>query len=271
MSKVQIADNQIVHAIINGEDSYNKTIKCTYFLIVLFSEGGGIHSIDGVDYPIKKQQLHFLFPGQHHHWETEFNTHAQKIIIGKKIFESFSSIEEFVFIRHNLNPVFKLSDTTYELVSKEIESLKSDIHTRQTDKHWDKILHLRIDILTSKIKREAENYIKHHLLEKSHPKVKNFWILVKQHYTEKKTLSWYAKELGISANYLNILCQKSLNITASEIMYQRIMQEAKKQIRCSEKSVKEITFDLGFNSISGFSAFFKKNSGFTPSEYKEYI
>ncbi|NML23531.1 AraC family transcriptional regulator [Pseudoflavitalea sp. G-6-1-2] len=68
---------------------------------------------------------------------------------------------------------------------------------------------------------------------------------------------------------MNTLCRKHLNITATDMIHQKIMQEAKAQLRYSDKSVKEITFDLGFENISGFSTFFKKKSGFSPSEYRD--
>ncbi len=52
------------------------------------------------------------------------------------------------------------------------------------------------------------------------------------------------------------------------MLNQRLMQEAKNQLRFSEKTVKEITFELGFESVSMFSTFFKKKSGFSPTEYR---
>ena len=266
---VKLADDQVVYTSIEGIDNFNKTTKCTYFLIVLFKEGNGIHYIDNKEYPIDKNQLHFLFPGQHHHWVTSPNTIAQKITVGKKIFEEFSSIEEFHFIKYNLPPIFKLSNILYDSVNREMKGIESDLQLLIMDKEWKHIIFRRMDILASMMKREARRYIEEKLFLTANPTVKKFWLLINEHYTNKKTLSWYADQLSVSPNYLNILCRKNLNINATDMIYQRIMQEAKQQLRFSDKIIKEIAFDLGFASVSAFSSFFKNKSGFSPLQYRK--
>ncbi|MNK07196.1 HTH-type transcriptional regulator ChbR [compost metagenome] len=264
-----LADDGVVYDVIEGENSFNKTTKCTYFLIVLFLDGSGIHYIDGKQHPIGKNQLHFLFPGQHHHWETGPETVAQKITVGKLIFEEFSSIEEFRFIRHNLPPVFKIDSMIFDAVDHEMKGIKSALELFDFNKGWHKLVLKRMDSLSTLMKYEAERYIDASLSAKLNPIVKNFWNLINTHYTEQRTTSWYADQLSISANYLNVLCQKNLNISASEMINQRIMQEAKQQLRFTDKIIKEIAFDLGFKSISTFSVFFKKQSGYSPINYRE--
>ncbi|HEX7757628.1 MAG TPA: helix-turn-helix domain-containing protein [Niabella sp.] len=266
---VKLADDQVTYQQITGTDHYNKTLKCTYFLVVLFREGSGIHYIDDAAFPIGKNQLHFLFPGQHHHWVTGPETVAHKIVVGKKLFESFSSLDEFHFIRYNLKPVFRLSDPVFRSVNSEMENIGHDLEIAGADASWKKIIQLRMDLIATMMKREAENYIRNTLLVKSNPTVKKFWELINRHYKKQKRPNWYADQLAVTPYYLNKLCRLHLNITATDMIHQKIMQEAKQQLRFSDKSVKEITFDLGFDELSNFSSFFKKKSGFRPTEYRE--
>lgn len=265
---VRLPDDQVTYKQIKGVENYNKTIKCTYFLAVLFIKGSGVHYIDGVPYPIGEKQLHFLFPGQHHHWVTGSETLAHKIVVGKKIYESFTSIDELHFIRHNLHPVFKLSDTKFLAVNHEITGIERDLNIIAQDHSWKEIIKLRMDVLAMMMKHEVESYIKDTLLAGTPNLVRDFWNLINQYHTQHKAVNWYASKLNISSNYLNILCRKHLNITASDMLNQRLMQEAKNQLRFSEKTVKEITFDLGFESVPVFSTFFKRKSGFSPKEYR---
>ncbi|AZA93612.1 Arabinose operon regulatory protein [Chryseobacterium nakagawai] len=265
----KLADNEIAYKRIEGIENYNKTTKCTYFLLVLFSEGSGTHFIDDKSYPIGKQQLHFLFPGQHHHWETGAETIAQKIVIGQKVFSSFSSTDEFHFIRHNLHPVFKLSDSIYHTVNKEIQSIENDIVIHSENGAWNNILLLRMDILASIMKREAETYIKENLLISKNQTIEKYWELVNQQFITEKKTSAYAEQLCVTSNYLNILCKKHLNITASDIIKQKVIQEAKQKLKFSDNSIKEISYELGFESLISFSTYFKKNTGFSPSSYRE--
>ncbi|WP_240966285.1 hypothetical protein [Pseudoflavitalea sp. G-6-1-2] len=196
----KLPDYEVVHKMLRGIDDFNKTIHCSYFLVVLFSEGSGIHYIDGEEFPIGKNQLHFLFPGQHHHWVTGPETFAHKIIVGRKVFESFSSTDEFHFIRHNLNPVFRLSDPLFQVVNHEVESIERDLQFLKNDNSWNKIIQLRMDILASIMRREAESFIKENLLSKSNPTVKRFWNLISENYSRKKVPGWYAEQLAVTPN-----------------------------------------------------------------------
>lgn len=265
---VQLQDDTVAYRKISGIDNYNKTIKCTYFLVVLFIEGSGTHFIDDLQFPIAKNQLHFLFPGQHHQWVTGPETIAHKIVVGKKIFETFSSTDEFSFMRHNLNPVFKLSKPVFDRVNVEMESFQSDLTFLQENESWKKIVQLRMDILASMMRMQADTYLKNKLLPNVNAITKSYWDLIAQHYIEHKSMSWYADKLAVTPNYLNKLCKKQLNMTATDMIHYKVMQEAKRVLRFSDDSIKEITFNLGFESMAAFSAFFKKKSGFTPTEYR---
>ena len=263
------ADDDVIYHSFKGSTIYNKSEHCTYFSIVLFSRGAGIHYIAGQGYPIRDKQLHFLFPGQVHSWETGPGTTAQQISVGKKIFDDLSSIDEFRFIQHNLTPLFRISERLFDVVEQEMEAVARVICLLSLGKEWQDILYKKVNILTSLFKIESEKYIDDNLLKKMHPTVRDFWNLINQYFIEQRSTSWYASQLHISTNYLNILCKRNLKITPSEMILQRVMQEAKQRLQYSDKIVKEIAFDLGFKSLSSFSNFFKKRTGISPLLYRQ--
>jgi len=266
--KIRVNDEEIAYASFKERDSFDKTIKCTYFIVVLFAKGNGTHSIDNVNYTIGERQLHFLFPGQHHHWETGEGTEAQQIVIGKKVFEAFSSHEIFYLMRHNLHPVFKLDGDIFGMVHQELKAIESELSSPSPDKVWKEILSVRMNIIASMIAREAETYVKETIFKNANIIVQNFWLLLNQHFAKRKKVFWYAEQLHVHPNYLSSLCKKHLNITAAQMIGQRLLLEAKKQLRHSERSIKQISFDLGFKDAASFSTYFKEKSGFSPKAYR---
>jgi AraC-like DNA-binding protein len=57
----------------------------------------------------------------------------------------------------------------------------------------------------------------------------------------------------------------------SDFVNERILLAAKRIMQFSSKSVKEISFDLGFDDSSYFSRFFKKHTALTPVQYRKMV
>ncbi|MEC4114506.1 helix-turn-helix domain-containing protein [Myroides pelagicus] len=102
-------------------------------------------------------------------------------------------------------------------------------------------------------------------------KVFEFVTLVDEYYKEAKTPSFYADKLCVTPNYLNKLCKQERGVTAGHIVRQRIMIEAKRLLRFTSFTIKEVANELCFDSTSYFVTFFKKFEGKTPEEYRKYI
>ncbi len=100
-------------------------------------------------------------------------------------------------------------------------------------------------------------------------KVIQFEKMVEEHYCEWKTPAVYAAQLYITTNYLNKLCQEYRSITAGELIRKRIILEAQRSLHYTNLSVGEIAGQLGFESLSYFVTFFKKNTGVTPEAFRK--
>jgi AraC family transcriptional regulator, transcriptional activator of pobA len=57
--------------------------------------------------------------------------------------------------------------------------------------------------------------------------------------------------------------------TASELLQDRIIAEAKILLKNGQISQKEIAYQLGFDTPNYFSSYFKKHTGVSPSAFKE--
>jgi len=55
----------------------------------------------------------------------------------------------------------------------------------------------------------------------------------------------------------------------SQIIKDRLILEAKRQLKFSNKTVKEIAFELGFDDPAYFSRLFSKGTGSSPAKYRQ--
>lgn len=102
-------------------------------------------------------------------------------------------------------------------------------------------------------------------------RVYEFMLLLEMNYQEKRNAEFYAEKLGIGAKRLNQILKKKLSKTAVQIIHDRLILEAKRQIIHSENTIKEIAYNLGFKDHSYFSRFFKTQTGQTPLEFQNDV
>ncbi|MFW2377833.1 MAG: helix-turn-helix domain-containing protein, partial [Cellulophaga baltica] len=99
-------------------------------------------------------------------------------------------------------------------------------------------------------------------------RVYEFMLLLENNYKEERTAKFYAAQLGISAKRLNQILKEKLDKTGVQLIHDRLILEAKRQIIHSENTIKEIAYNLDFKDHSYFSRFFKQHAGQTPQEFQ---
>ena len=82
------------------------------------------------------------------------------------------------------------------------------------------------------------------------------------------SVGYFAGRLHLSPNYFGDLIKKETGKSAQEHIQLKLIDLAKERIFDTEKSVSQIAFELGFKYPQHFNRMFKKNTGYTPNEYK---
>lgn len=95
--------------------------------------------------------------------------------------------------------------------------------------------------------------------------------LIEKHFREKHAPSDFAELLFISPKALGKLTKTHFNKTPSELIHERIIIEAKRELYLTNKTVKEIAYELGFDDEFYFSRFFKINTEVSPQLYREKV
>ncbi len=80
---------------------------------------------------------------------------------------------------------------------------------------------------------------------------------------------YIAKELGYDYSYLSKLFSSVVGITIEKYIINQKLEKVKELLIYDQLSLKEIAFQLGYSSVQYLSNQFKKNTGLTPSQFKE--
>lgn len=89
--------------------------------------------------------------------------------------------------------------------------------------------------------------------------------------TVMPSVSSLAEIMNVNPNYLNSSVKKVTGQTASVIIQEKLLLEAKAYLIHTSLQVAEIAYRLGFENLSYFNRFFKKHTQTTPSEFRKSI
>lgn len=107
--------------------------------------------------------------------------------------------------------------------------------------------------------------------EKSFDMIRQYYVLVDNHFKEKKKVQEYADMLHRSPKTLSNLFSCYGLPSPLRIIHERTEAEAKRLLLYTPKNAKEIADILGFEDLSAFSRFFKNMSGESISDYRKRI
>ena len=244
-----------------------------FYTVILCIEAKGQHIVDFKEYDLGERQVYFIGPGQVH----------QIIEVDRP--QGFAMVFSADFLGENNIPLRFIDDLN--LFRDYGESPPLVVDESQLDKlrHYcqeifayyhgqDKFKEKAIAALVELFLINCNNlcslpFDNTQSLEAGNSILRGFKDLVEEKYKVWHASSQYAEALHISPDHLNRSIKSLIGKTAKEYIQSRITTAAKRMLYFSELSNKEIGFELGFSEPANFSAFFKKCTGISPSQFRK--
>jgi AraC family transcriptional activator of pobA len=92
---------------------------------------------------------------------------------------------------------------------------------------------------------------------------------VERHFRQQPAVAVLARPLGITPAQLNRLCRRHLGCSALAVLHERVLLEAKRELGYTHLMVRQIADGLGFADPAYFTRFFARQTGKSPSEWRE--
>lgn len=263
--------NTLKNHLISSHKHIEKPHRHDFYVTVIFTKGSGIHEIDFQKYDVSEGSLFFLSPGQVHSWELSPDTDGYIFFFSQPYYEMHyvnQKLKNFPFFN---SPSFprKLQLQSEELLNmiRLFEAIGSE-HESQNVMKQGFILSLISQIYIQSVREFAKGDEKRSAASVSYFKhYQDFENLLEESFTSQKSIAYYASQMNISAKHLNRITQTVMQKTASEIITERVILEAKRMLIYLDEGLVEIAFRLGYDEYSYFARMFRKNSGITPSQF----
>lgn len=106
----------------------------------------------------------------------------------------------------------------------------------------------------------------HH--DRGHQHLENYQALIEAQFRRQPSVEQFAAQLGMSSAHLNSLCRRLADRSALQLLHERLLLEAKRQLTYTNMTISQIADALGFSEPAYFTRFFKRNTGFSPRDFR---
>lgn len=248
-------------------DTYNTD----FFEILLFKTATGSLILNQQKIDITDNTVVFISPFQKRQWTLEKEGLDYTVLVFQENFLNDFFSDKFFTYRllyfYQLNHPLNISIEKEELQKAlgQLMEIKYELVNSRTDSiHIIRSLTYYLLLKFNRIYADANN------LSIDRPE-NNFAYQFKQlleiHIRQKQRIDYYADVLNVSRITINTCVKKQFNVTATELLKQRLLFEIKNDLIHSGKTIAEIAYDLHFSEPGHLMRFFKTQTGITSSQF----
>ena len=230
-----------------------------FYEIIWFQKGSGTHYVDFNQYPIAPGSIFFISPGQIHSFDRRHDQEGYVLKICAELFDDFVNM-----------PCVTVQENDSAALEMLVGAMEEELRKEDCLGHKE-ALHSLVRLFIIMVRRSHAGLVPTALNQHkaSYKAFLTFRRLIEENYCSLHTVKDYAALLNVSTKTLTLYVNECSNNSPLELINNRIVLEAKRLLRYSILSVKEIAFRLGFEDPSYFGKFFKRLVRQSPADYRE--
>lgn len=235
-----------------------------YFELIYLSEGAGFHWIDTQKFQINPPVVFFL-SGQLHYWEMTAIPKGFVMLFREEFFDFFKQGELLNLLRALEGTVeMHLSDTS------NLESIFAEMagEYKQPSVNSVELIHGYLQVVLVKLLRNKAHASSpaYAVTDAVYRRFVSF--IQNSNPVSNLKVNEVSAALNVSPQSLNAIVKKASGKSASELIAEQVLLEAKRYLIHTDKTVSEIAFSLDFTDPSHFVKHFKKATGETPQAFR---
>lgn len=252
--------------------------RFNYYSLIWIKEGSGTAQIDFAEFDFTAGTLFALTPYQPFVLNEKeklegvvLNFHPDFFCIHKH--HEQVACNGVLFNNIYSPPYFCVDDDTRREFEMILSQMKSEVQKADLAQYELLVSYLKIFLITAsraKAKQQPES-LQDTPDEKEPFILQKLKDLIETHFKSIHSAGEYADMLNISPKALAKITKNHFNKTMTNLISERIVIEAKRELYLTDKSVKEIAFDLGYDDEHYFSRFFKNNADISPKMYRDTV
>lgn len=257
-----------IEDIVGDNDLTHDLHRHDFYFILAIQKGKGKHEIDFTNYDIIDNAIFFLRPGQVHQLELKAGSTGYLVEFNNEFYhptdkpsnQRLRKASNNNYCVPEINRFNKLYATLTSMFNENIAG----------EEGYRDIIKSNLDIFFIEFVRQSQNQNNETKKSNSYTqeRFEEFLELLYKNITTHKQVSQYSDLMNLSLYQLNEITKSSIGKSASELINEHIILEAKRYLLATPNQVKEIADHLGYEDNSYFIRFFKKHVGYSPEAFR---
>ncbi len=230
------------------------------------------------NYDYEEGTLVFLAPGQvvGQNSEDVYQPQGTALVFHPDLIAGTSlgkNINNYRFFSYAVNEALHLSEKERTIILDCLSKIQYELE-HAIDKHSKQLIVSNIELFLNYCTRFYDRQFitrdnaNKGILEKFEELLNSYFISDKPQNRGLPSVTYFAEELHLSANYFGDLIKKETGISAQDYIQSKVIEVAKERIFNIDESISEIAYNLGFKYPQHFTRLFKQKTGVTPNEYR---
>lgn len=247
-----------------------------FYKIMLVKGGSKVHYADRI-YEVRNQALSFSNPMIPYKWE-----HLDRIregvycIFNPQLFHQFGQFQQYEVFQPQGIHLFELTDQQAKEVREIFGKMENEFNSDYKYK-FDMIRNLIFELIHLGVKMQPAGLVEKHHVNASQRIAALFSDLLERQFPidenhtsiNLRSASDFADQLNVHVNHLNRAVKEVTQKTTTQLITERILQESKVLLKHSSWNVSEVAYSLGFNEVTHFNNFFKKQLNLSPTQFRK--
>lgn len=252
--------------------------RLNYFSLLWIKSGKGNVKVDFSEYDFFENQLLAFSPYQPFMLTSDekiegivLNFHPEFFCIHKH--QAEIACNGILFNNIYKPPYVSIDAASKNILDMVVEQMKTEMQNPELAQYELLVSYLKIFLITAtRLKNQQQPEEEQIDNSNTAPFIlQNLKNYIETHFKTKHSASDYAELLNITPKALAKITKNHFNKTLTNLIAERIIIEAKRELYLTNKPVKEIAYELGYDDEHYFSRFFKTNAEISPQVYRDTV
>lgn len=255
-----------IRELLAGKDMVQELHRHDFFYILALKKGTGNHEIDFTSYEVGDNAVFFMSPGQVH--QLLLNSGSTGYLVQFKTdfyYPHDKSLNQLLRKTGTIN-FYRLTANGFKKLFTILEYIFREYSNKQ--ERYQEVIKANLGILFIELIRQTSKSGYSNAVPYPQDRLEEFLALLETHITDHKQVSEYAAMLNLTPYQLNAITKATLGKTSSQIINEYIILESKRYLLATSNLVNQVANHLGYEDVSYFIRFFKKQTGYSPEAFR---